>query len=85
MLSFHVIGSQFSGGAERFYMRLIQALHRRGEQVVAVNRPGSAVSAGLGPEIRQLHAPFANMWDLFRAGRSAAPCAASGPPSSRPT
>lgn len=65
MLSFHVIGSRLSGGAERFYMRLVHALHRRGEQVVAVSRAGSSVSAELDPAIRQLHAPLANMWDLY--------------------
>ncbi|MFA7098126.1 MAG: hypothetical protein WC383_16790 [Gammaproteobacteria bacterium] len=65
MLSFHVIGSRLSGGAERFYMRLVHALHGRGQQVVAVSRAGSTVSAELDPAIRQLHAPLANMWDLY--------------------
>lgn len=65
MLSFHIIGSRLSGGAERFYMRLVRALHRRGERVVAVSRAGSRVSAELGMEIPQLHVPLANMWDLY--------------------
>ncbi|MCS4503039.1 glycosyltransferase [Arhodomonas aquaeolei] len=69
MKSLHVLGSRQFGGADRFYVRLIQALAAAGHETVAVNRPGSPVAEALAATpaelpVRQYHLPFANKWDL---------------------
>ena len=46
--SVHIIGSRPSGGAERFYSRLVVALQERGHETLAVNQPGAAVSEQIG-------------------------------------
>lgn len=63
--SMHIIGSQESGGAERFFMRLVRALHRRGEPVLAVSRASSAVARELGSAVPQAHAPLLNVFDVY--------------------
>lgn len=62
--SVHIIGSKDSGGAERFYARLVNSL-RGQEPVLAVNPPGSAVSRLLDPEVEQRHIPLLNNQDLL--------------------
>lgn len=69
MKSLHVLGSSQFGGADRFYVRLIQALAAAGHETVAVNRPGSPVAEALAATpgdlpVRQYHLPFANKWDF---------------------
>lgn len=59
----HIIGSPLSGGAERFYMRLIEALHSAGHPVHAINRPNSVVARELPAEIAQTHIAMRNKWD----------------------
>lgn len=70
MKSLHVIGSRQLGGADRFYVRLIEALHAAGHETIAVNRAGSPV-AGLLKRLNlpQHHLPFANKWDALSAWR----------------
>lgn len=63
MHSIHIIGSQTSGGAERFYSRLVCALHEAGESVLAVNQMGSAVSQQIGVRARQSHVRMRGVWD----------------------
>jgi len=63
--SVHIIGSRASGGAERFYGRLVGALHQRGEPVLAVCPPGSAVAQELnrsGAPVQPL--AMRSVWDL---------------------
>ena len=43
MRSLHIIGSRQSGGAERFYVRLLHALARHGHDVMAVLPPNSVL------------------------------------------
>jgi glycosyltransferase involved in cell wall biosynthesis len=79
--SLHILGSRQFGGADRFYVRLVQALHAEGRRVVAVNRSDSPVAKALRPDgIEQIHLPLANSydaWSLWRIRRLAAaaePC-----------
>lgn len=70
MKSLHVIGSRQLGGADRFYIRLIEALNAAGHETIAVNRAGSPVAARLRRlDVPQHHLPFANKWDAFSAWR----------------
>lgn len=63
--SVHIVGSRLSGGAERFYLRLVHGLHERGHPTISFNRPGSAVSGLLDPGIPQFHPAMRNKYDLF--------------------
>jgi len=63
--SLHVIGGKGSGGAERFAVRLINALARRGAPVAAVTVAGGAIARMIDPGIRQYHAPMLGAWDLW--------------------
>jgi glycosyltransferase involved in cell wall biosynthesis len=63
--SLHIIGSRHSGGAERFYTRLILALQDRGLNTIAVNRPRSAVSEELSGHVDQVHVSMRNVRDPF--------------------
>jgi glycosyltransferase involved in cell wall biosynthesis len=65
MNSFHIIASKDSGGAERFYVRLVLALAERGHTTVSVNRPSSFVSSALKSPVRQLHVPMRNNFDFL--------------------
>ncbi len=62
--SLHIIGSGGFGGAERFFVRLVQALHEAGEPVAAVSRPGGMVAPELGAEIEHHGVPLRNVLDL---------------------
>lgn len=55
MRSLHFIGSKESGGAERFYARLVRALHEAGQPTLAINPPGSAVARELCDSVPQRH------------------------------
>ena len=68
--SIHVLGSRQFGGADRFYVRLVEALTEAGYPALAINRPGSPVGDALaesGAPQRQL--PLANGWDLYSVWR----------------
>ena len=75
----HVIGSRTLGGAERFYLRLVTALHARGEPVHAFLRRGSEVVAQVPAGIPVIETPMRTVWDpwsrraLAAALRRAAP------------
>lgn len=64
MRSLQIIGSKGPGGAERFYTRLVRALHSHGYEVLAVNPPGSYVARELGAEVPQQHVPMRSVMDL---------------------
>jgi len=50
--SIHIIGSKESGGAERFYARLIHSLAET-RRVLAINKAGSSVAGLLDPGVEQ--------------------------------
>jgi glycosyltransferase involved in cell wall biosynthesis len=61
--SAHVIGSKTLGGAERFYLRLLDALHARGAKVDALLRRGSEVVAHVPPGVPVVETPMRTVWD----------------------
>ena len=64
--SIHILGSRQLGGADRFYVRLVEALHQGDHWVLAVNRPASPVSPLLERAgVPQVQVPLANQWDLW--------------------
>lgn len=62
--SVHIIGGKALGGAELFYIRLVNALQMRRQSVLAINLRGSQVSARLGADVTQEHVPMRGIWDL---------------------
>lgn len=67
--SIHVLGSHQLGGADRFFIRLVEALHRGGHPTLAVLRKDSPVVQALSPKVEQFHLPLASKWDLFSRWR----------------
>jgi glycosyltransferase involved in cell wall biosynthesis len=67
--SIHVLGSHQLGGADRFFARLVEALHRAGHPSLAVIRADSPVCDVLPPDIEQVHLPMASKWDLYSRWR----------------
>ena len=67
--SLHVIGGKGSGGAERFAVRLINALARSGQPVAAVTVADSEIARAIDPAIRQFHAPMLGVWDVYSRGK----------------
>jgi len=64
-----VIGSRAAGGAERFYIRLVNALASRNTQTLAISQPDSMVGASLAPGVCQQRVPMRGIWDLWGARR----------------
>ncbi len=62
--SAHIVAGQALGGAELFYVRLVNALQEQRQPVLAINSPGGGVSAKLQAEVKQLHVPMRAIWDL---------------------
>ncbi len=62
--SVHIIGGKAAAGAERFYVRLVNALHARGAPVLALDVADGAVSALLDAGVPQAHAAMRSVWDL---------------------
>jgi glycosyltransferase involved in cell wall biosynthesis len=63
--SLHVIGGKSLGGAERFLIRLVNALARHGQPVAAVTVAGGEIADAIDPAVRQYHAPMLGVWDLY--------------------
>ena len=63
--SLHVIGGKGLGGAERFFIRLVNALARNGQPVAAVTVAGGEIARAIDPAVRQYHAPMLGVWDLY--------------------
>ena len=61
--SAHIVAGQALGGAELFYVRLVNALQERRQPVLAINSPGGQVSAKLRAEVAQIHVPMRAIWD----------------------
>jgi len=67
--STHIVGGEALGGAELFYIRLVNALQARGLPVLAINVAGSLVSTRLQAGIDQQHVPMRNVWDVLSRWR----------------
>ena len=67
--SAHIIGGGALGGAELFYIRLVNALQARGCPILAINVAGSQVSARLRPETTQIHVAMRGIWDWWSRWR----------------
>ena len=63
--SLHVIGGKGSGGAERFAVRLVNALARSGQPVAAVTVAGGEIARAIDPAVRQYDAPMLGVWDRY--------------------
>jgi len=63
--SLHVIGGKGLGGAERFFIRLVNALARHGQPVAAATVAGGEIARAIDPAVRQYHAPMLGVWDLY--------------------
>lgn len=63
--SAHIIGGRSLGGAELFYARLANALHRRGYPTLAVTVPGSLITTELLPDIPRIHIAMRGVWDWW--------------------
>ncbi len=63
--SLHVIGGKGLGGAERFFIRLVNALARHGQPVAALTVAGGEIARAIDPAVRQYHAPMLGAWDLY--------------------
>ena len=61
--SLHIVGSKTLGGAERFYLRLIEALHAGGAPVEAMLRAGSEVVGQVPAGIPVHRSPMRTVWD----------------------
>ena len=67
--SIHVLGSHELGGADWFFVRLVQALQRAGHPTLAVLRPDSPVRQVLSGEVEQRLLPLASKWDVLSRWR----------------
>lgn len=63
--SLHVIGGKALGGAERFFIRLVNALARHGQPVATVTVADGEIRRAIDPAVRQYHAPMLGVWDLY--------------------
>lgn len=70
MRSWHVLGSRQFGGADQFYVRLIQALNEEPDHhVLAINREGVPAALALAGDCEQRHLPLANKYDRYTTWR----------------
>lgn len=63
--SLHVIGGKHLGGAERFFIRLVNALARHGQPVAAVTVAGGEIAHAIDAAVRHYHAPMLGVWDVY--------------------
>lgn len=69
IVSAHVIGGRLLGGAELFYARLVNALHRRGQTTLAITNADSLIANELSPAIARVSVPMRGIWDLWSRWR----------------
>lgn len=63
--SLHIIGGKKLGGAERFFIRLVNALDQRGEAVSALTVAGGEIDRAVRAGVPRRHAPLAGVWDVW--------------------
>lgn len=61
--SAHIIGGGALGGAELFYIRLVNALHAQHQPVLAISIPNGQITTRLQPGVAQDHAAMRGVWD----------------------
>lgn len=61
--SAHIIGGGALGGAELFYIRLVNALQSRQQPILAITIPDSHIAAQLPTAIPKAHVPMRGIWD----------------------
>jgi glycosyltransferase involved in cell wall biosynthesis len=62
--SCHIVGGKSLGGAELFFVRLVNALAVHGHCISAITVKNSGVAARLEPTICQRHVPMRTVWDF---------------------
>lgn len=63
--SIHVIGAKKFGGAENFFVRLINALEQDAQPVIAVSPPDCELSPLISKTVNQKHFKMRNVYDLI--------------------
>lgn len=63
--SFHIIGSKDLGGAENFFVRMVEALNDAGHEAIAISRSNGPVEKLFSPRVKQLNLPLASKWDYY--------------------
>lgn len=63
MKSLHIIGSKAMGGAERWFCRFTEALHRNGDEVEALVRRGSELETHHLRNLPHSALPMRTVWD----------------------
>jgi glycosyltransferase involved in cell wall biosynthesis len=63
MQTLHIVGSRRPGGAENFFIRLVNALQESGWQPQALLRHGSALAGRLDPAVQQRQTAMYSSWD----------------------
>ncbi|MGV3741821.1 MAG: glycosyltransferase [Burkholderiaceae bacterium] len=53
------------GGAENFFIRMVEALTDAGHETFAVSRGNGPIAKLLSPKVKQLHLPLASKWDYW--------------------
>ena len=67
--SLHIIGGKGLGGAERFCIRLVNALARHGAPVAAITVAGGEIARAIDTTIPHYHAPMLGGWDVYSRWR----------------
>lgn len=62
--SCHIVGGKSLGGAELFFVRLVNALSAHGHCISAITVKNSGVATRLEPHIPQNHVPMRTVWDF---------------------
>lgn len=60
-----IIGSKGGGGAENFFVRLAEALHAAGDEILVIAPPGSRVMTALDPSVPRQPVIMRGVWDLL--------------------
>lgn len=63
--SVHILGSRAGGGAERFYVRLVQALNEAGHTALAAHPRDAWSSRQLGADVPHADIAMRGAWDLL--------------------
>jgi len=61
----HIIGSRGSGGAEQFFVRLVNALAEAGHPVMAITRPDAQIRKQLAGNVAHRAVSMRNNWDIL--------------------
>ena len=62
--SLHIVAGQATGGAELFFVRLVNTLYAQGHTVETVNNPDSRIADALDPRVPCHRVAMRSVWDL---------------------